>query len=120
MMAESREAAQAKADEYRRRLYTTTEELDPLTRQPRLVRTPTPLRQAYEAGRLAHEAAARRYQALRLEANTSNDPRTVLDFAQNAPLYRQPVQAALADWVTNGFKNEVEMMEAYLARVGQD
>lgn len=116
-MPEDREAARAKADEYRRLLYTTTEETDPLTQQPRLVRTPTPLRQAYDAGRLAHEAASRRYQALRLAANTSSDPRTVLDFAQNAPLHRQPVQAALADWITNGFKNEVEMMEAYLARM---
>lgn len=116
-MTESREEAQARADEYRRRLYTTSEETDPLTQQPRLVRSPTPLRQAYDAGRLAHEAASRRYQALRLAANTSSDPRAVLDFAQNASLYRQPVQAALADWITNGFKNEVEMMEAYIAQV---
>ena len=93
------------------------EELDPLTRQPRLVRVPTPLRRAYDASRLAHEAATRHYQALRRAANTSNDPRTVLEFAQNAPCTASPVQAALADWITNGFKNEVEMMEAYLARM---
>ncbi|WP_223696394.1 hypothetical protein [Hymenobacter psoromatis] len=116
-MPESREEEQAKAEQYRGLLYTTTEETDSLTQQPRLVRTPTPLRQAYDAGKLAYEAAAQRYQALRLDANTTNDPRTVLAFAQNAPLHRQPVQAAMADWLTNGFKNEVEMMEAYIAQV---
>lgn len=116
-MPESREDEQAKAEQYRCLLYTTTEETDPLTQQPRLVRAPTPMRQAYDAGKLAYEAANQRYQAQRLDANTTNDTRTVLAFAQNAPLHRQPVQAALASWITNGFKNEVEMMEAYIAQV---
>ncbi len=116
-MPEAREDELAKAEQYRRLLYTTTEETDPLTQQPRLVRTPTPLRQAYEAGKQAYEAAVQRYQALRLDATTSDDTRTVLAFAQNAPLHRLPVQEALANWTTNGFKHEVEMMEAYIAQV---
>lgn len=116
-MAASREAEQAQAEQYRRLLYTTTEEIDPLTQQRRQVHTPTPMRLAYEAGKQAYEAAAQRYQDLRLDASTSDDSRTVLAFAQSAPLHRRPVQDALADWITKGFKNEVEMMEAYIAQV---
>lgn len=119
-MLDWREEEQAKAEQYRRLLYTTTEEPDPLTQQPRLVRTPTPMRQAYDAAKLAYEAATQHYQDLRLDANTTADTRTVLAFAQNAPLHRAAVQAALANWTTNGFKHEVEMMEAYIAQVTGD
>lgn len=108
---------QEKVDLYRSRLYTTKEELDPLTHQYRRVRAPTPMRQAYEDTRQAYDAAMQRYSALRLDATTSSDPRTVLDFAQNAPLYRREVQDALATWISAGYKNEVEQMEAYIAQV---
>jgi hypothetical protein len=108
---------QAQVDVYRRLLYTTEEEIDPLTSRRQWVRTPTPMRQAYEAARQAYEAAVQRYSALRLNANTSADSRAVLDFAQNAPLYRRQVQDALATWITAGYKHEVEQMEAYIAQV---
>ena len=111
------EEEQQKVAQYRHLLYTMTEETDPLTQQRRLVTAPTPMRQAYEAARQAYEAAVRRYNAQRLDANTSPDQRVVLDFAQNAPIYRRQVQDALAAWISAGYKNEVEMMEAYIAQV---
>jgi hypothetical protein len=108
---------QEKVELYRSRLYTTQEEVDPVTHRYRQVRVPTPMRKAYEAARQAYQEAAQRYSALRLNANTSSDPRAVLDFAQNAPLYRRQVQDALATWTSAGYKLEVEMMEAYIAQV---
>ena len=107
---------QAQVDHYRRQLYTTRLETDPLTQQLRPVAVPTPMRQAYEAGKQAYEAATRLYGALRLGASTGSDAGAVLDFAQNAPLYRRQVQAALSDWIARGYKNEVEQMEAFIAQ----
>ncbi len=116
-----RSAEEQQAEQYRRLLYTKEEEIDPLTQQRRLVTAPTPMRQAYEAARQVYEAAAQHYSARRLDATTSPDQRLVLDFAQNAPLYRRQVQDALAAWISAGYKNEVEMMEAYIAQVtGRD
>ena len=116
-MAVISEEEQAKVNEYRRLLYTTIEEIDPATNQPRRIVVPTPMRQAYTAGQLAYADALGRYNSLRSAANTTTDSRTVLDFAQNAPLYRRQVQDALATWISGGYKNEVEMMEAYIAQV---
>lgn len=99
---------------YRSLLYASQDETDPLTGKIRSVRVPTPMRQAYEAGRQAYQAAEQAYQARRLEATTGSDQRAVLDFSVNAAGYRRQVQAALAAWVSGGYKNEVEQLEAYL------
>lgn len=116
-MRELSQEEQAKVTHYRSLLYTSQAETDPQTGATRLVSVPTPMRQAYEAARQAYAAAEQAYQARRLEANTSADPRAVLDFGVNAAGYRRQVQAALHAWVSGGYKNEVEQMEAYLAQV---
>ncbi len=47
----------------------------------------------------------------------ADNPEAVRDFAMNAHLYRTKLTQALEDWATNGYKNEVEKMIAYITQV---
>jgi len=77
----------------------------------------SPLVKAYNEKRSAWEDAALVYNNARINSLTASMPRDVHDFAMNAPIYRSKVNAAMSDWVNNGFKNEYEGIAARIEQM---
>ena len=78
---------------------------------------PSPLVKVYNEKLAAYEAAALEYNTHRIDALTADNPRAVHDWAINANIYRNRVKSAMADWISNGFKNDYEQIAAYIDQV---
>jgi hypothetical protein len=52
-------------------------------------------------------------------AQNADNEADVHDWARNGHLYQMQVQAAMDDWVANGYKNEVDKINAFLDQVTQ-
>jgi hypothetical protein len=72
---------------------------------------------AYNDKRKKYQAAALTYNNKRIAALNSENPAVVADWALNASLYQLDVNNANDDWVSNGFKNEVDSMRAFIDQV---
>lgn len=85
------------------------------------VSEPSPLVQIYNEKLQAYEAAALEYNARRIDALAASDQRAVHYWAINASILRNRVEAAKADWVANGYKNDYEEIAAFIDHVmGRD
>jgi hypothetical protein len=80
---------------------------------------PSALQQAYFTKMAAYDDAALEYNARRIDAMTASDSRAIHDFAVNATIYRNKVRAAMADWVSNGYKEEFEKIAAFIEQVSR-
>ncbi len=83
------------------------------------VTEPSPLVQVYHEKLAAYEAAALEYNARRIKALAANYPEDVHYWAINANLLRNRVRGAMADWVSNGYKNDYEAIAAFIDQVMQ-
>ena len=81
------------------------------------VSEPSPLSKAYFEKMAAYEAAALEYNARRVDALTAATPGAVHYWAMNANILRRRVQAAMMDWVNNGYKNDFEAISAFIDQV---
>lgn len=79
----------------------------------------SPLVQVYNEKLAAYEAAALDYNAHRIDALTADNVRAVHYWATNANILRNRVRAAMADWVSNGYKNDYEAIAAFIDQVMQ-
>jgi hypothetical protein len=112
---------QQKIARFRSLLVATTEKTDLITGDKVLVTGPSPLVQAYTDKMAAYENAALEYNSHRIDALAADDPRAVSYWAINATTLRNKVKAAMADWITNGYKEQYEQIAAYIAQVeGRD
>ena len=80
---------------------------------------PSELQNAYFSKMAAYDDAALEYNARRIDALTATNSRAVHDFAINANIYRNKVRAAMADWVSNGYKEDYEKIAAFLEQVSR-
>lgn len=112
-------ATQAKIAQFRSLLQTTTTQTDLVTGAQTQVTGPSPLVVAYNTKMAAYNAAALQYNSARIAALAGTDPTAVETWAINAGILRDQVQAAMNDWITNGYKQDYEEMAAYIAQVQQ-
>ena len=84
-----------------------------------MVSEPSPLTKAYFEKMAGYEAAALEYNARRVDALTAASPAAVHYWALNANILRHTVEAAMMDWVSNGYKNDYEEIAAFIDQVMQ-
>lgn len=77
----------------------------------------SPLVQVYNEKMAAYDAAALEYNSYRIDGLAGNDPKAVTFWALNAHILRDKVKAAMADWISSGYKNEYEEIAAYISQV---
>jgi hypothetical protein len=109
----------AKIAKFRSLLQTTTTQTDIITGAQTQVTGPSPLVLAYHTKMAAYDAAALQYNAARIGALAGNDPAAVENFAINANILRDAVNAAMDDWITAGYKTDYEEIAAYIDQVQQ-
>ena len=110
---------QAKIAKFRGLLQTTNTHTDLVTGEKTQVVGPSALIQAYNDKMAAYETVALQYNNARIAALAANDPAAVQNFALNAGILRNRVEAAKLDWVTNGYKTDYEEIAAYIDQVQQ-
>jgi len=102
-------------------LVTKTTKPDLITGEKIEVTAPSPLVQTYNEKLAAWMAAALDYNSHRIDALTADNPQAVHYWAINANILRAKVNAAMADWISSGYKEDYEKIAAYIAQVeGRD
>ena len=71
----------------------------------------------YHEKMAAYEAAVLEYNARRIKALAASSPEDVHYWSLNANILRNRVRAAMADWVSNGYKNDYEAIAAFINQV---
>ncbi len=106
-----------------RSLLTTTQTTtDPLTGAQSTATSDSPMVQAYNEKMAAYIAAALQYNTKRAKAQSASGAdgaEAVADWANNATLYRLQVKAAMDEWTGEGYKNDVDEINAYIAQTTQ-
>lgn len=115
------EEEKAKVEKFRNLLRVTKQVKNIITDEITDVTQDSPVLQAYNERMAAYITAALIYNGKRIAAQSASgtDKAPVLDFSNNAKLYRLQVKAAEDAWTASGFKNEVDQMNAYINQVTQ-
>jgi hypothetical protein len=116
------EEEKAKLEKFRKLLYTTKKDKNLVTGEEKEVTVPGPVLEAYNTAMGAALDARMEYNNKRIAALSASGPQGTLavnDWAINAENYYAKVKAADARWVSQGYKNEVEQMNAYIGQVTQ-
>jgi hypothetical protein len=113
-----------KLERFRKALIVTKEVEDFMTGEMKQVTEPGPLVLAYMSKMDEYCSAADEYMNLLIDAqaakgNDSEAIRRVAAFANKSRFLRNRVQAAWMAWVSQGYKNEYEQVNAYIEQVGQ-
>ena len=108
---------QKKIDHFRSLLTQTVSQTDIVTGDVTQVVKPSPLVQAYNDKMTAYDNAALAYNSARIDALAADNPRAVQTFAINGPILRNSVKAAMADWISAGYKVDYEKIAAYISQV---
>lgn len=74
---------------------------------------------AYETYANEYDDALAEYNAKQILAQNSDDPRDVYDWQRNAGIYRRRLRRAYNKWVSAGYKNEYESINAALNQIGK-
>lgn len=107
----------AKMAKFRDLLYSTKTVTNIVTDEEKQVTTDGPVLEAYNAKMADYMDAVTEYNNKRISALNSDDALIVQDWALNASTYRRRVKAANDAWVSGGYKNEVEQINAYIDQV---
>lgn len=110
---------EAKLKRFRDLQRVTTTRRNLVTEAEETVTEEGPVLKAYNEKMADYETAVLEYNNKRLSAVNADNPRIVQDWALNADLYRRRVRAADNAWVSAGYKNEVDQMNAYIDQVTQ-
>jgi hypothetical protein len=113
------EDLQKKIEKMRSLLQKIAKKKDLITDEEVEVTEPSELQKAYFQKMAAYDAAALEYNARRIDALTATNQRAVHDWAINANIYRNKVRAAMADWISNGYKEDYEKIAAFLEQVSR-
>jgi hypothetical protein len=118
------EEEKKKLQKYRDLLTVTKEVEDIVTGEKKTITEPGPLTIAYTNKMNDYLDAADEYMNLLIEAQsaTGNDPeaiRRVAAWANKSKYVRRRLEAAYMAWVSQGYKNEYEEINAYINQVTQ-
>jgi hypothetical protein len=113
-----------KLENFRNKLAITKEVTDIVTDEKKSVTEPGPLTIAYNNKMAEYMKAADEYYDLLIDAQsaTGTDPeakRRVAEFANKSKFKRNMMEAAYMAWVSQGYKNEYEQINAYIDQVTQ-
>jgi hypothetical protein len=111
------QATKDKIAKFRGLLQTTTTKTDIVTDAQTQVVGPSPMVNAYNTKMAAYDAAALNYNQAQIDALTANNPAAVQNWARNAKILRDQVNAAMNDWIANGYKQDYEEIAAYINQV---
>ena len=107
----------AKIEKFRKLLSVTVQKTNLVDDSVTEVQEPSPLVKAYNEKMAAYMAAALEYNNHRIDALSAENSRAVHDWAINANIYREKVKAAMADWISSGYKVDYEQIAAYIDQV---
>ena len=111
---------QEKAIERFRGLLTVTKEEEDIITGEKVTKVEdSPMIKAYKQKQAAYVATAIALNNKLVAAQNADNEADVHDWARNGHLYQMQVQAAMDDWVANGYKNEVDKINAFLDQVTQ-
>ena len=110
---------QKKIKKFRDLLAVTKEKENLVTGEKEMITEDGPVLKAYNQYMSEYLDAATEYNNKRLSALNSESNLIVQDWALNAPNYRRRLKAAYDNWVSKGYKNEVEDMNAFINQVTQ-
>lgn len=113
------EDVKAKIKKFNDLLTVEKKKKDLLTDEETTVLEEGPIVTLYREKMRAYNAALAKLNARRVAALTARDPAAVHDWALNAEVYQNEVEAAEADWVTRGYKNEYEQIQAFIDQVSR-
>ena len=124
MTQELSEGEVAKLEKFRNLLRTTKTVKDIITDEETQVTSDGPVLQAYNQGMANYISAALEYNNKRIAAQAASgagqaEKAAVLDFTNNAKLYRLKVKAAMDAWVSGGHRFDVDKINAFITQVTQ-
>lgn len=108
-----------KIEKFRGLLTVTTKKKNLLDDTETEVTEPSPMVKTYFEKMAAYENAVLEYNSHRINALTASDSKAVHYWSMNANTLRNRVKAAMADWVSNGYKNEYDQIAAFIDQVTQ-
>jgi hypothetical protein len=79
----------------------------------------SPMIKAYNEKKVAYEDAIFEYNTKRLSALNAEDKLAVQDFTLNGGIYRSRVKQAYQAWGTNGYREDVEKINAYIKQISE-
>ncbi|MEP0873832.1 hypothetical protein NDA01_29420 [Trichocoleus desertorum AS-A10] len=110
-------ATKSKLERWRSLLQETKKEVDLVTEEEVEVLRETALVQKYREKMLAYYGEALAYNTMRISALAGQDEQAVHQFAINAPLMQMKVRAAENDWISNGYRDTYDRINAAIAAV---
>jgi hypothetical protein len=116
------EEQRAKLESLRGKLRVTKTVKDLVTDEEQEVTEDSPLMKVYREKMQAYIQAAMAYNLKRTAAQAATGPEgkmAVMDWSNNAQLYLMQARAAMDDWTSNGYKNDVEDIQAYIDQTTQ-
>jgi hypothetical protein len=119
METELPEETKQKIEKFRGMLTVTKTKKDLIDDTEIQVIEPSPMVITYNQKMGEYENAALEYNARRIDALTADNAKAVHYWAMNANVLRNKVKAAMADWVSNGYKNDYERISAFIDQVMQ-
>ncbi|MCB0334832.1 MAG: hypothetical protein KDD62_00960 [Bdellovibrionales bacterium] len=111
------EETKRKLDRWRSLLQTTKIEKDLVTEEEVEITTESELVTKYREKMLAYYGEALAYNTMRISALAGQDEQAVHQFAINGPLMQMKVRAAENDWISNGYRDTYDRINAAIAAV---
>ncbi|MGZ8821772.1 MAG: hypothetical protein ACXWX1_10690 [Aeromicrobium sp.] len=108
-----------KIEKFRQLLTTSVKKKNLIDDSETEVLEPSTLTKSYNEKLAAYEDAALQYNSRRIDALTASDSAAVHFWGMNANILRNRVKAAMADWVSAGYKNDYEAIAAFIDQVMQ-
>lgn len=108
-----------KIDKFRKLFTVTKTVTDIVTDEQKEVVEDGPMIKAYNECMAAYIDAALEYNNKRLSALNGDDRQSVQDFTLNASNYRQRVKSAMNDWISKGYKEDVEEITAFMRQIAE-
>jgi hypothetical protein len=119
MQTELPEDTKKKIEKFRGLLSVTKTKKNLIDDSDSQVTEPSPLVVAYNQKMGEYENAALEYNSHRIDALTADNVKAIHYWSINANILRNKVKAAMADWVSNGYKNDYEQISAFIDQVMQ-
>ncbi len=111
------EETKKKIEKFRNLLQVTKTKKNLIDDSEVQVSEPSPLLIAYNSKLKAYEDNALEYNSRRIDALTADNVKAIHFFSMNASILRNRVKAAMDDWVSSGFKDDVEAISAFIDQV---
>lgn len=111
------EEEKAKVEKFKQLLQVKRIKKDLITDEEYEVIEPSPLVILYNQKMAAYIDAVLEYNTYRVDALAADNSKAIHFWAMNASSLRKKVQAAMSDWVTNGYKNEYEGIAARIDQI---